>query len=231
MATHLLKAFQRNGVEAVMVNSRSLEGLEPDSDIIIIAVSDSAIGEVAANIAAGVPDFKGIAAHTAGSVAMDSLQPFFRNYGVFYPLQTFSKDMEIPDFRDIPVFVEGNSAETADTLAELAGILSDNVYRLDSEAREKLHLASVFACNFTNALYGVAHELLEETGVPFSALLPLVDRTAAKVHDASPADCQTGPARRGDKRVTDRHIQLLSSRPELAKLYELVSSIISSSSH
>lgn len=228
VAFHLYKAFSDKGLNVSLINSRTIENLDDSFNSIIVSVSDKAISEVSDAIALRLPRYEGIVAHTAGSVPLDILLPLFHNCGVFYPLQTFNKNIPIPDFSIIPVFVEGNNEKALSLLQSLASSVSRNVYALDSEKREKLHLASVFACNFTNAMYGVADEILKDTGIPFSALLPLIERTAAKVHETSPSDCQTGPAIRGDYSVMQHHLEMLASHPDLQRLYSLVSSLISS---
>ena len=107
-------------------------------------------------------------------------------------------------------------------LGEVARALSSDVRFLSSEKRKNLHLAAVFACNFTNHMYALAEKILEEQQIPGEVLLPLIDETAAKVHVMSPARAQTGPAIRYDENVINKHMAMLKD-PDMRNLYELIS--------
>lgn len=146
-------------------------------------------------------------------------------YGVFYPMQTFSKQRTV-DFRQIPVFVESNSAADTQTLKDIASVLSEKVYEATSEQRKSLHLAAVFTCNFTNHMYALAAELLKKYQLPFEVMLPLIDETARKVHELEPRLAQTGPAIRYDENVINNHLQMLSDEPGMQELYRLISESI-----
>ena len=125
-------------------------------------------------------------------------------------MQTFSKS-RLVDFSTVSLFVEGCCEETTAATENVARSIGARVYRATSEQRRFLHLAAVFVCNFPNALYTMAAELLERNGLPFEAMLPLIDETAAKVHQLSPREAQTGPAIRGDQAVMKRHTYNLLS--------------------
>jgi predicted short-subunit dehydrogenase-like oxidoreductase (DUF2520 family) len=137
-------------------------------------------------------------------------------------MQTFSKERRV-DFSRIPVFIEGSDAATLDLLRTLAASVSRQVTELSSEARRHLHLAAVFASNFTNHCYALAAEVLSRHGLPFSVMLPLIDETAAKVHDMLPADAQTGPAVRYDTQVIEAQSQLLAALPQAREVYDVMS--------
>jgi predicted short-subunit dehydrogenase-like oxidoreductase (DUF2520 family) len=162
--------------------------------------------------------------HTAGSIQMDIL-PFERR-GVFYPMQTFSKNKEV-DFSVIPCFVEAKREEDLQSLKALAKTISDTVYELDSENRKYLHLSAVFCCNFANHCFSLGARLLQEHGnIPFNVMLPLIDETAAKLYSMSPREAQTGPAVRWDENVIAKQMKLLADTPDLQKIYELMSKSI-----
>ena len=144
------------------------------------------------------------------------------HYGVFYPMQTFSKSREV-DFKVIPCFIEGNDDYATKTLHELVSSISDRVYELSSDDRRYLHLAAVWACNFTNHCYEVSAEILEHHGIPFDVMLPLIDETAAKVHSMAPADAQTGPAIRFDENVIRAQAALMRDNPLQKDIYERLS--------
>lgn len=221
VATHLCVAFAGRVDELLSVNSRTLEDLPEDSDLYIIAVADDAIAEVAAKL----KGLGGVIAHTSGSTPMSVLASDGGRYGVFYPLMTFSRDADI-DYQRIPVFVEGSDASALEVLTEAARLFTDKVVEMDSARRLKMHVASVFACNFANALWEVAAELLREEDVPFRYMLPLIDAAAAKLHHLSPLEAQTGPARRGDLAVVERQAQSLDSQPQLQRIYRDLSQLI-----
>ena len=243
VATHLAPALLHAGYELLQVWSRTeesakslsdslgipyttnLDAVVADADIYIACVSDSALSQVAERIVACVKT-NSLFLHTAGSVGIELWQRCGAlRYGILYPLQTFSKERTV-DFREVSLFVEASDETTLCVTEQLAYSLSFKVYRADSALRAQLHIAAVFACNFTNAMYGIAHQLLAQGGIPFDVLLPLIDETAAKVHTLAPREAQTGPAVRGDDIVMKRHIETLSQTPELQSLYEQISALI-----
>lgn len=221
VGTHLCVAFACAGEEVVSVNSRTFEDLPEDFDLYLLCVSDSAIGEVASRL----PSLEGVVAHTSGSVSISALECCGGRTGVFYPLMTFSKDASL-DYAKIPVFVEGASEEVSEVLKSAASLFTDKVVEMDSAQRMKMHIASVFACNFANALWQCALELMEKEGVPFEYLQPLIDATASKLHQMTPFAAQTGPAKRGDKVVTDKHMAALAEEPRLQRIYEDITQYI-----
>ncbi len=222
VATHLCVAFAGNVDELYNINSRTLEDLPLDAELYIISVADEAIAEVAVRL----PELSGVVAHTSGSTSIDVLDCVKGRRGVFYPLMTFSKDADV-DYQKIPVFIEGSDASAVDILRDAASLFTDKIVEMDSERRMKMHVASVFACNFVNALWQVSFDLLGAEDVPFKYILPLIDASAAKLHHLTPREAQTGPARRGDLAVVEKHEKLLADQPQLQKIYcELTQLII-----
>ena len=163
--------------------------------------------------------------HTAGSMPMSVFKGMAQHYGVLYPMQTFSKQREV-DFSIIPCFVEANDEFAQKQIESLAREISGRVYQLSSEDRKYLHLSAVFACNFANHCYAISQELLEEHGIPFDVMLPLINETAAKVHEMKPKDAQTGPAVRYDENVIDKQSKLLENHPHFKKVYDSMSKSI-----
>jgi len=216
LATNLLAALQQADHEVMSINSRTLEGLPFEADLFIVAVKDSALEEVIRRATKGRE--QQLFVHTAGSMSMSLFEGHTSRYGVFYPMQTFSKE-RLVDFTEIPVFIEG--ADPA--IRQLAESISRRVYELTTEARKYLHLSAVFACNFVNHCYALSAELLEQHGLPFDVMLPLIDETARKVHELHPHDAQTGPAVRYDENVIRMQSALLADNPELQQIYELLS--------
>ena len=198
-----------------------VSAVRPDADYYFFALKDTALPEVVAQLSPN----EGTWVHTAGSMPMALFAGHAKRYGVCYPLQTFSKTRTV-DVSKVPFFIEGSDAETEERLCVLAGQLSTSVQRLPSAKRKSLHLAAVFACNFVNHLYVLGGELLEKEGIDARLLLPLIDETAAKVHDMSPLAAQTGPAVRYDENVIQKQLAQLEADPTKREIYALMSQSI-----
>ena len=223
LATNLEHALLQAGHDVVSINSRTLESLPLEADVFVVAVKDAALTDVLRAATKGRKDQ--LFVHTAGSMPMNLFAGLTAHYGVFYPMQTFSKE-RLVDFNEISVFLETNDAASMERLKMLAATLTPHVYELDSEGRKHLHLAAVFACNFVNHCYALSAEVLKAKGLPFSVMLPLVDETAQKVHELSPKDAQTGPAVRGDQNVMQMQAGMLADIPAVKQIYEALSNDI-----
>lgn len=239
VATHLAKALHNIKVEVSSIWSLNFENAKTlasevgakavsslaeiakdNSDMILIAVKDDAIKEVSSQLIG----YQGIIVHTSGTVNLGALGSA-ENHGVFYPLQTFSKQKEV-SFETIPLCLEANNAATLFELKKLANRLGAVSYIVDSKQRETLHLAAVFACNFPNYLYTIAQELLAQQQLSFDMIRPLITETASKVQSALPAAVQTGPAARNDEQTLIKHQALLKENPEWLNIYSLLSDSI-----
>jgi predicted short-subunit dehydrogenase-like oxidoreductase (DUF2520 family) len=239
MATAIAYALKDSGNPPVAVWSRTLESAAmlggrvgcaftddlaslPAADIVIISVADSALRDVATAVAQRYPN--ALLLHTAGSIPMDVLREAgATRYGVLYPMQTVNKN-SVTSLKDITTFIEGCDDIVTVQIEKIALLVSDKVVYATSEQRCSLHVAAVFACNFPNAVYNMVYELMQRNGLPFDAMLPLIDEAARKVHRMSPLEAQTGPARRGDENVMNAHKSMLDS--ELADIYETLSNYI-----
>lgn len=221
VATNLDYAFRKKGIACQMVSSR--EGLDrlPAANVYIYAVRDEALPSVVAQVV-GVG--KALHLHTSGTMPITVFGNDKPHAGVFYPFQTFSKARVIEDFSTVPVFFEARGIDDISAVYSLALTITSRVYEASQHDRERLHVAGVFTNNFTNLMYTMAAELLKNTHIPFSALLPLIDETAAKIHTLSPREAQTGPARRGDENVMNHHLSLLTE--EQQAIYRLLSDAI-----
>ena len=240
LATHLGKALHAAGHDMVQVFSRTMQSAETlaslldaepltdmaqvrdDADVYIFSVKDSALEQLISQLCGGE---KKVFLHTAGSMPMSVFRGKALHYGVLYPMQTFSKQREV-DFSIIPCFIEANDEFAQKQIEGLAVQISHRVYQLSSEDRKYLHLSAVFACNFANHCYAASQELLQQHGVPFDVMLPLIDETAAKVHGMTPKEAQTGPAVRYDENVIGKQIQLLENQPYFQKIYDCMSKSI-----
>lgn len=198
--------------------SRNFEKLM-EADVYILAINDSAISEVAHQLDIN----KGMLVHTAGSVSMEALPAKLRR-GVLYPLQSLSGS--IPEkIREIPLCVEASSEEDYQLLEKLAYCISNRVEHINSEERRQLHLAAVFANNFSNHMFCLASEICKDHGVPFDLLRPLIRESCNKIMKLTPHEAQTGPARRGDQETIDEHLEMLKES-RLQKIYSTLSESI-----
>ena len=189
-----------------------------DADFYILSVSDMAIEEVAGTFE-GAP---GIWMHTAGAVSMDFLEKNFTESGVLYPLQTLSKDRPV-SLKETPILVEGSSARVSERIIELASSISNHVMGIDSYHRLVIHLAAVFANNFSNRMVSIAEQILKEKGGDISLLRPIILETFSKLDTMGAAEAQTGPALRNDHDTMQKHLELLKGHPEWEKLYTFIS--------
>ena len=216
-------AFRRKNISVEMVSSYTgLDTIPQNADAYIYAVRDTALADVIAQV--HTPQ-RALHIHTSGTVPITVFGEDKPHCGILYPFQTLSKAHILEDFSTVPVFIEARGIDDVSALYTLALSLTPHIYETSQQDRERLHVAGVFANNFSNLMFAIAKDILRDTHIPFSALLPLIDETAAKVHTLSPEDSQTGPAVRGDKEVMAHHIELLK-KDEYREVYKLLSSLI-----
>lgn len=189
-----------------------------EADFFILCVPDWAVAEVAAKFS----ENKGIWLHTAGGLSVEVFQGIKEEYGVLYPLQTLSRDRKIR-LGHIPFLVEASSQQVLEKIKDLAASISGKVEEADSPARLKVHLAAVFANNFSNHMIHVARQIMEEACLDPGLLEPLLEETFLKVKEMDPGNAQTGPALRGDRETMNKHRELLKDHPEWEKLYTFIS--------
>lgn len=239
VAWHLAQALEKTGSHQVHeVYSRSLPHAKALADklyaakavkemdfsatkanIVFICVPDDAIATVAAQLK--LPH-QTIVVHTAGNRTIADLAAIsVAAKGVFYPLQTFSKNKKM-DFTTVPICIEANNAATEKILQDLAFSICDNVAFVNANDRKLLHLSAVFACNFTNHLWVIAQQLLQKEGLDFSILHPLIKETMEKALQNSPENVQTGPAIRGDNGVIQNHLTMLNSHKAWKDIYKKI---------
>ena len=234
LATHLFNAFLKaEKFKVIQVYNHKPESLEffknktktttnltdvLPADIYLLALKDDLIQDFAQKLIYK----KALILHTSGATPM-SVFRFFNRFGVFYPLQTFSKNKAV-DFKNIPLCIEANGEADLQLLEQLARELSDKVYRISSDQRKSLHVAAVFVSNFVNYLYTEGQEICERNDIPFEILHPLILETASKIMDLNPKDAQTGPAKRDDFAVINSHLGLLNE--EQQKIYQILTGSI-----
>jgi predicted short-subunit dehydrogenase-like oxidoreductase (DUF2520 family) len=190
-----------------------------EADLYLISVSDNAIAECAEKLHVAE---NAVVAHTAGCCPIDALAPHTHR-AVFYPFQTFSVGRKV-DFSKGYIFLEGATDHALKVVNEVAHALTSKVEMADSARRAVIHLSGVFACNFANAMYANAAEILAESGLPFDIVAPVIEETAKKaVEILNPAATQTGPARRGDTKTLERHHKMLAEKPHKQEIYDKIS--------
>ena len=224
VAQHLIVALQKsiiNGaeIELIQVFARQKSTLShlldfnkitddwktlTEADLYIIAVSDVAIS----NVAEQIPYKNKLVVHTSGGISLEAIASNNRK-GVFYPLQTFSKNKAV-NFKTIPICLESQNANDYQLLQKVAQSISDIVIAINSEQRKALHVAAVFVNNFTNHLYKIGNDICIENNVSFEILKPLIRETAEKIMQLSPDEAQTGPAIRKDTKTINTHLSFLS---------------------
>ena len=189
-------------------------------DLIIIAVKDDAIEEVAAKL----QNYKGVLVHTSGTQNITALQSV-DNYGVIYPLQTLTKDYDV-DFKSVPVLINASSFEVKEKLRCIAEKMSDVVIECSDEDRRYIHMNAVYVSNFVNVMLQIGEKLLKEKSLSISILEPLVKETVNKAFSMGAEKALTGPARRGDVETINKHLDLLKNNEEEKEIYKLLTNYI-----
>ena len=232
VGTNLHHAFEQKGIRVVLHSSRDLTDL-PLADCYIYTVADHALESVVAQVHAP----QALHLHTSGTMPIEVFGADKPHAGVLYFFQSFSKSQLIDDWSGIPCFIEGRNIDDVAAIYSLAQCLTSRIYEANQHDRERLHIAGVFANNYTNLMYRIAADVLKDTQIPFQALLPLIDNTASKIHDMSPKDAQTGPAQRGDEAVMKHHLEVIKneklkinnaqfSSEEVAEVYQALAALI-----
>lgn len=214
-SAHLAKLVEASGIS-------SLKDISLEADLYILAIKDDSLKAITEEISF-LGKHNKLIAHTSGSVSSELFENHFSNYGIFYPLQTFSTTKKV-DFEQLPFCIYGNNPSTQDTLFQLAQSICPNVYPINDEQRSILHVTAVIVNNFSNYLYGIAHDICSDQNVPFDILKPLIYETVRKIDVSTPQDVQTGPAVRGDLDTIAKHIDFLKKYPDHQALYKLISS-------
>lgn len=222
VGSHLAKLFRELDYEMVEVFSRTIEKAERvaevanaqavtdlalingDSDIYIVAVHDDAIKAVSDQLNIG----NGVIAHTSGAASVELLNKH-KNYGCWYPLQTFTPGRK-PNWEEIPICLQANDGKALEYLLDLARTVNKNAVFLTDRQRSHLHIAAVFVNNFINHLLGVSQSITSEQQLSNDLLMPLLKETIAKARLGHPFQQQTGPAKRGDIKTVEKHLSLLS---------------------
>jgi predicted short-subunit dehydrogenase-like oxidoreductase (DUF2520 family) len=239
VATHLGKSIKKSSVKVLQVYNQTeatgielaeklgasytsdLNKIDDDADLIIFAVSDSVLVHILNSRNWG----NKLLVHTSGSIPSEIFTNYSDRFGVIYPLQTFTKERDI-DFSNIPLFIIANTTETLEVLKSFSFRLSEKVTEIDSDKKAMLHLAAVFANNFTNHMYTISYELMNKNKLSFELLLPLIEETTRKAIKMKPWEAQTGPAIRNNNEVLKKQTEMLAQEPEWQKIYTFMSESI-----
>lgn len=243
VATSLAHAFHDKGIQINEIYSRTLEYAQklalaiPEakatdsldfssstSGIFIVAVKDDAIHKVVEELKLSE---NSCVFHTSGTTSIEVLAATRSSCGIFYPLQTFTTNRVI-DFKQIPILIEGENVRTSQVAEELGQLISDHVQKVTESERQQLHVAAVFASNFTNRMLAAAKEILEHTGLDINILKPLVEQSIQNAFESDPDEALTGPAKRGDLLTINKHKRILESKPELLAIYHQITKSIAS---
>jgi len=238
VAQHLSKALHSKGVSFTQVFSRNLEHaqnlakeLKAEAtdkaenvrpiDAFLFSLSDDAYSSVLEKVQAS----ESLLIHTSGNLGLDLFEGHSQRRGVFYPFQTLSDGQKI-DMKTVPLFIESNTTADLQSIEKLAKKISQNVHRISDDDRRSYHLAGVFTNNFVNHMYFHAKQICEREGLSFELLEPLMRETLSKVIALGPRQAQTGPARRADEKVLNRHYAQLEDHSDTQKLYQTLSESI-----
>lgn len=217
--------YGRNPVEAeslaIACGGTAISQLNTErSGWLVLAVSDDALIDLANSL---TPSADILVVHCSGTSNLEVLNTHPHS-AVIWPLQSLQKAGN--DWSTIPLFTEGRSMNDAALINHIASTLSNIVVPTNSLQRQQYHLAAVMAGNFSNALYQQVYSYLKELELDPRYLLPILTKGLENLMETPPQERQTGPAARGDEKVMQAHLQLLREKPELIKLYELMSGII-----
>ena len=186
------------------------------ADLIVVSVNDDSVKTIVEQIK---PSQKVV--FTAGAVNLKEIN--HPNCGVFYPLQSFTDGKNLRS-SEIPILLETKELDFRKLLESFCSKLGFNFQYCDSEQRKQYHLSAVFLNNFMNHLAYVSKTELEENGLNWELLLPLLKETCDKLLHSDLYEGQTGPGRRGDLNVIQEHQKMLSGKH--LELYNVITSSI-----
>ena len=186
-----------------------------------MAVKDTAITEIAAQLS-----FKHTTLiHTAGASSLQLLGKQTIHSGIFWPVYSILGD-NLKAIKNIPVAIQGNKPQVENDILDIAKSITDKAFIANDVQRAHLHLAAVFANNFSNHLMAVAQEICMKQHLSFDYLQPIVEQTFERLKTEPAKNLQTGPAIRDDKMTMQKHIDLLKSNTEWALIYQSLSNSI-----
>lgn len=239
LATQLAPALKKSGNQIVCVYSRKIKNattlankiktkatnkisdIPHDADLYLVALQD----DVIQNVLNKLKFEPKLIVHTSGSVPLSILTTRFKNSGVFYPLQTFTRTVKT-NWNTIPILIEGSNKFSIQILEKLANEISKKVVKVNSTKRSSIHLAAVFANNFVNHLYSISSDILKKEKISFDILKPIISETTSRVMNGDPLKSQTGPAKRKDYKTISKHLKMLKADTDKKKVYQSITTSI-----
>jgi predicted short-subunit dehydrogenase-like oxidoreductase (DUF2520 family) len=236
VAWHFSKIFTKEGHVIAQVFSRSFENaqlfarefnaealadlsaLKKDIDLIVIATNDEAIASISQSI-----HHHALVIHTSGTTSIDALSN--ERTGVVWAIHSMRKGIP-SSYKQTPFVVETKLESDRTILSFAFQAFEKNIYYANSEQRLRIHLAAVVANNFVNHLFTLSEKLVNQSGVSFDILKPMIEAHIEGIHNLSPVYLQTGPAIRNDQTTIKQHLELLHSQPELMNLYRMLTESI-----
>lgn len=239
VAWHFAKFFHSNGHVIRQISSRTSangnpladavfaqyidnpQNIDRSADLIILAVSDDALSALINQLP---DDLECIVAHTSGATSINNLFKF-RYHAVIYPPQSLNKDIDT-NLSAIPFAIEASDDLTRESILNLMGPIAPRTFYCTSKQRLSLHISSVFINNFSNALYRIAYNIMEQENLPFELAHPIILETAQKALKTAPHLIQTGPAARNDTITINKHLEFLANEEDLKEIYQRLTNLI-----
>ncbi len=207
--------------ELQTTSSTDFGAIAPECDFIIVAVKDS----ILKNVLHQIHPAGAVLLHTSGSHGLDVFPKKVTDFGVLYPFQTLTRGLHT-DFEQLPLCIEASDDITLSAIKNFAGKLSSSIWSLSSQQRRNLHLSGIIINNFTNHLVARTFDYMDKYRLDKELIKPLLRETFRKLEQIPPCEAQTGPARRNDTEIIQKHLELLALEPELQKLYKLLTDSI-----
>lgn len=210
-----VKSFTRKG----SLDSLKLENFHDhydQLDIVILCIPDKDIREVSTQLIKG----SYLLAHVSGTTSIETIDSKHKSRGIFYPLMSLTNNTSVP-IKSIPFCLEADSEGAYHILEDLSHSMGIKPHKLDSKERKKLHLAAVLAQNFSNHLFQMAFEVLEEANLSFDLLKPLLLQSIERIGENPPISFQTGPAIRKDETTIQQHLNMIENQTH-KEIYEQI---------
>lgn len=204
-----------------------IEEINKSADFYLFMLSDDIISDFVSKM----EPTNAVFIHSSGSLPINIFQKKTSNFGALYPFQTFSKN-KIPTYYDIPIFIEASNSETYEQIKQLTEILKFNkLTKVDEKTRNTIHIAGIFANNFTNHCVYLAEKILMENNIKKDILLALIEETYEKLKNNDAEHSQTGPALRNNKKIIENHLKLLKNDNEMYDIYNAITNSILKTYH
>jgi predicted short-subunit dehydrogenase-like oxidoreductase (DUF2520 family) len=188
--------------------------LHADSDVYLLAVNDDAIRHYLNH-----PVLKNkLVIYTSGALGLDELVQLSSKLACIWPVYSIQMD-NLPMHDQVPMVITHTPAVDIETVQNICNVLSTSHYVLNDQQKRTVHLGAVIANNFTNHLFTLSEKLLQQDGISFDLLRPLIENTTDKLKTSPPYKNQSGPAIRHDQTTIQHHLDLLKEDETLKTIY------------